>query len=138
MVTLFLLVPLVALFMAINVILGCYVAIQFGFGPPNWQTALNQIVPLTTLQDYLSDGRDWLGKKVPKADGLFNRLRVPKPIVFIDTTVVAEEEEISDEEPEVQAEESSDVPAEEASDGSENNQETNAGVPAESQERIES
>ena len=132
MTMLFLFMPLVALLMAINVILGCYVTVLLGYGPPNWQTALNQVVPLTVLQDYLNEGRDWLKKKAPKVDALLNRLHAPKPIIFIDTTVVDDEEEIDDEEPEEQTEESSEASTEE-----ESNQETNAGIPANSQEKTE-
>jgi hypothetical protein len=134
MTMLFLFMPLVALLMAINVILACYVTILLGYGPPNWQTALNQVVPLTVLQDYLNEGRDWLEKKAPKVDALLNRLHAPKPIIFIDTTVVDDEEEIDDEEPEEQADESSDVPAGEDADDEESDQKTNAGVPAQYQE----
>ena len=93
MVTLFVLMPFVALFMVINIILGCYVAIRLGYGPPNWQTALNLVVPLTTLQDCLNDGRAWLEKKTPKIDKLLTKLHVPKPIIFIDTRIIIEKEE---------------------------------------------
>jgi hypothetical protein len=55
--------PFVALFMVINIILGCYLAIRLGYGPPNWQKALNLIIPLKTLQDWLNDGRDWIEMK---------------------------------------------------------------------------
>ena len=92
MVTLLLFIPAAALFMAINVILGCYVAILLGYGPPNWQTALNQVVRITTFQNCLNAGRDWLGEKAPWADQFLDRLRVPKPIVIVDTT--PEEENI--------------------------------------------
>ena len=89
--------PIAALFMVINFIAGCYVMIRLGYGPPNWQTALNQVVRLTTLQDQLNRGRNWLDKKAPWADKFLNRLNVPKPIVIVDTTPEEEEEE---EEPE--------------------------------------
>ena len=137
MAMLFLFMPLVALLMAINVILGCYVAILLGYGPPNWQTALNQVVALTTLQDDLNKGRNWLEKKAPKIDALLNRWHAPKPIIFIDVTVVDDEEEIDNEEPEEQTEElsdASDVPTEEALNEEESEQKTNAGVSAEDQE----
>jgi len=92
MLTLFLLMPVVALFMAANVIAGCYLAICLGYGPPNWQTALNLVVRVTTLQDSLNAGRDWLDKKAPWADKILNRLHVPKPIVIVDTSVIEETE----------------------------------------------
>ena len=76
--------PFVALLMVTNLIVGCYVAILLGYGPPNWQTALNLVVRLTTFQNNLNDGRDWLDKKAPWADKLLNRLNVPKPIVIVD------------------------------------------------------
>ena len=105
MLTLLLFVPAAILFMAINIILGCYIAIRLGYGPPNWQTALNQVVSLTTLQRYLNAGREWLERKVPKVDQFLTRLNVPKPITIIDTTQAeegeeAEEEETGDEVPE--------------------------------------
>jgi hypothetical protein len=82
----------------INVIIVCYIMIRLGYGPPNWQTALNLIVPLTTLQDRLNDGRTWLDKKAPWSDKLLNRLHVPKPIMIIDTSPIEEEEEEPEEE----------------------------------------
>ena len=89
----FVLMFFIALFMVINIIVGCYVAIRLGYGPPNWQTALNQAVRLTTLQNYLNEGRDWLEKKAPWAERLLHRLHVPKPIIFVDVTVIEDEEE---------------------------------------------
>ena len=88
-----LLIPLITLFVVINLIIGCYVMIRLGYGPPNWQTALNLIVRLTTLQDCLNGARDWLEQKAPWADKFLERLHVPKPIVIVDTTPVEEEEE---------------------------------------------
>ena len=132
-----LLIPLVACFMAINIILGCYAAILLGYGPPNWQTALNQAVPLVTLQDYLNESRDWLVKKTPKIDELLNRLHVPQPIVFVDVTAVDEEEVSSDEVSVEQAEEPPDISAEEPPNESESKQKTNAEIPVEHQEKIE-
>ncbi|MDR2114930.1 MAG: diguanylate cyclase [Planctomycetaceae bacterium] len=35
-----------------NILLGCYVAICFGFGPPDWKTALNQVIDIPRFQDY--------------------------------------------------------------------------------------
>ena len=93
MFTLLFFVPAAILFMAINIVLGCYLAVRLGYGPPNWQTALNQVVRLTTLQDCLNAGRDWLEHKVPKADQFLTRLQIPKPVIIIDTTYVEEEEE---------------------------------------------
>jgi len=92
MLTLFVLIPLCALFAVINVIIVCYFLIRLGYGPPNWQTALNLVVPLTTFQDCLNSGRDWIDSKAPWADKLLNRLHVPKPIVIVDTTPIEEEE----------------------------------------------
>jgi len=97
MITFFILLPIAAVFMLINCALGCYIAIRLGFGPPNWQTALNLIVPLTTLQDCLNACRDWLSEKYPKADDVFIRLRIPNPIVIVDTTPWDDEEEDEDE-----------------------------------------
>jgi diguanylate cyclase (GGDEF)-like protein len=37
--------------------LGCYVAIYFGFGPPDWKTALNQIIDIPRVQDYWNEFR---------------------------------------------------------------------------------
>jgi hypothetical protein len=89
--------PFVFLFMAINIVLGCYIAIRFGYGPPNWQKALNLIVPLTTLQDCLNDGRDWLEAKAPWADRLLDRFDAPRPIIFVDVTAPEEEAEKEEE-----------------------------------------
>jgi len=83
MITLILSIPFLFLFMAINVVAGCYLAIRLGYGPPNWQTALNLVVRLTTLQDHLNEGRAWIDNKAPWADQFLNRLRVPKPLIFI-------------------------------------------------------
>jgi|GEM_PF-2173159 len=103
-----LLLPAAALFMAINVIVGCYVAIRFGFGPPDWKTALNLVVQVTTLQDRLNEGRDWLDKKAPWTDKFLNRLHVPRPIVIVE---VPEEEENKEDETE-QNNESNEVSSE--------------------------
>ena len=113
MVTLFLLMPFVALFMVINVILGCYVAIRLGYGPPNWQKALNLLVPLTTFQDSLNDGRDWLEAKAPWTVKYLNRLNLPKPLIFVDVTVSEEETEKKEEE--VPVEEAANETGDEAS-----------------------
>jgi hypothetical protein len=86
--------PVVALFMAINIIIGCYAAIRLGYGPPNWQTALNQVVRLTTFQHYLNEGRYWLERKAPWTEKFFNRFHIPKPIIFVDVSVLEEEAEI--------------------------------------------
>ena len=86
MVSLILLIPFLLLLMVINVIAGCYLAIRLGFGPPNWQTALNLVVRLTTLQDHLNEGRAWLDNRAPWADKILHRLRVPKPFIIIDVT----------------------------------------------------
>jgi hypothetical protein len=110
MVTLFLLMPFVALFMVINITLGCYVAIRLGYGPPNWQKALNLVVRLTTLQDWLNDGRDWLEAKAPWIVKYLDRLRLPKPLIFVDIT--APEEEAAKEES---------VPGEEAAGATDGN-----------------
>ena len=102
----------------INLIIGCYVLVRLGYGPPNWQTALNLIVRLTTLQDCLNATRDWLENKAPWIDRFLTRLRVPKPIVIVDTTPVEDEEEQGEEY--IAAEENDDVatdePAEELSE----------------------
>jgi len=82
--------PFVVLFMVINILLGCYVTIRLGYGPPNWQKAINLIIPLTMLQDSLNDGRDWLEKKAPWTVKYLNRLNLPKPIVFVDVTAPEE------------------------------------------------
>ena len=97
---------LIALLLAVfNFVLGCCLMIRLGYGPPNWQTALNLIIRLTTLQDFLNAVRDWLEQKAPWADRLFERLHVPKPIVIIDTTPEEDEEEEEVEEEEYIAEE---------------------------------
>jgi len=79
--------------MAINVIVGCYVAIRLGYGPPDWKTALNLVVRLTTLQDRLNAGRDWLDKKAPWANKLLDRLHVPRPIVIVEVPEPEKEED---------------------------------------------
>jgi len=86
--------PVAALFMVINIIIGCYVAIRFGYGPPDWKTALNLVIRVTTLQDRLNEGRKWLDKKAPWTDRFLDRLHVPKPIIIVD---IPEEEEENDE-----------------------------------------
>ena len=94
---LLLFLPAAALFMAINFILACYIAIWLGYGPPNWQTALNLVVRLTTFQNYLNAGRAWIEKKAPWAEKILVRLHVPKPIIIVDTTYAEEGEEDDDE-----------------------------------------
>ena len=79
-----LLIPAATLFVAINIIVGCYVAVRLGYGPPDWKTALNLVVRVTMIQDWLNTGRDWLRKKVPRVDQFLDRLRVPKPIVIVE------------------------------------------------------
>ena len=96
--------------MVINMIAGCYLAIRLGYGPPNWQTALNLVVRLTTFQDYLNEGRDWLDKKAPWADKLLNRLHVPKPITIIE---IVDEDDRESSEHEGQNEELAAIPIEE-------------------------
>ena len=83
--------PFVGLFVLLNVIVGCYVAIRLGYGPPNWQTALNLVVSLTSFQDGLNAWRDWIDRKAPWADKLLTRLHVPKPIMIVDTSIHDEE-----------------------------------------------
>jgi len=94
MITWILLLPAAVLFMAINVIVGCYIAIWLGYGPPDWKTALNLVIRVTTLQDWLNTGRDWLDKKAPWADKLLNRLHIPKPIIIVERL---EEKDTADE-----------------------------------------
>jgi len=84
------------LFMVINIFIGCYVAIRLGYGPPDWKTALNLVVRLTTLQDRLNAGRDWLDKKAPWADKYLDRLHVPRPIIIVEMPEEEEIEEIAD------------------------------------------
>ena len=102
MLTWLLLIPTVALFVAINIIIGCYVTTRFGYGPPDWKTALNLVVSVPALQDRLNAGRDWLETKAPWADKFLDRLNVPKPIVIVD---FPEEEEEEEEEEETEEEE---------------------------------
>jgi len=97
MITWLLLLLAVALFTAVNIIIGCYVAIRLGYGPPDWKTALNLVVPVTALQDSLNAGRDYLEKKAPWADRLLVRWRVPRPIIIVVPTVEKEEDEEIDE-----------------------------------------
>ena len=101
--------------MVINFILGWYVAIRLGYGPPNWQTALNLIIRMTTLQDYLNVSRDWIDRKAPLIDKLLNRLHVPKPIIFINTSPAEETDDAKQTEESAdsqQSEEFSDAPLE--------------------------
>ena len=79
------------LFMAVNIVAACYVVIRMGYGPPNWQSALNLVVRLTTLQDCLNEARDWLEEKYPRSKQLFDRLKIPKPIIIVDTTPLDDE-----------------------------------------------
>ena len=109
MLTWLLLIPVAALFVATNIIIGCYVAIRLGYGPPDWKTALNLVVRVTTLQDRLNASRDWLDKKAPWADKLLVRLGVPKPIIIVDAPEPEEEEEIANE---ISTNEISEVPEE--------------------------
>jgi len=92
----FLFLFVAVLFMVMNIAAACYAAIRLGYGPPNWQSALNLIVRLTTLQNCLNAGRDWLDEKAPWAEKYLNRLGIPKPIIIVDTT--PEEEEPEEEE----------------------------------------
>ena len=105
---LLLLMPIIIVFTVVNIALGCYIAVRLGYGPPNWQSALNLIVRLTTLQNCLNAGRYWLDDKYPKAGAWLDRLRIPKPLVIVDTTPIEEEpESVAEEEPEPVAEEPS-------------------------------
>jgi len=97
MLTWLLLIPIATVFVAINIIIGCYVTIRLGYGPPDWKTALNLVVRLTTLQDRLNASRDWIDKKAPWADKLLVRLRVPKPIIIVEVPEPEEKEETTDE-----------------------------------------
>ena len=92
MMTWLLFIPAATLFMVINVIIGCYVAIRLGYGPPDWKAALNLVVRLTTLQDRLNAGRDWLDVKAPWANKVLDRLHVPRPIIIVDVPEEEEEE----------------------------------------------
>jgi len=97
MLTWLLVIPIAILFVAINIIVGCYATIRLGYGPPDWKTALNLVVRITTLQDRLNASRDWLGNKAPWADKLLDRLRVPKPIIIVEAPEEEEETEEIDE-----------------------------------------
>jgi diguanylate cyclase (GGDEF)-like protein len=46
---------IIFLFVTINILLGCYAAIHFGLGPPDWKTALNQVIDLPFFQDCWND-----------------------------------------------------------------------------------
>jgi hypothetical protein len=83
MITWLLFILVVALFIAINIIVGCYTMIRLGFGPPDWKTALNLVFRVTTIQDQLNAGRNWLAQKAPKIDTLLTRLCVPQPIIIV-------------------------------------------------------
>ena len=107
--------PIAVLFAVANVIVGCYIAIRLGYGPPNWQTALNLVVRVTTLQDRLNEGRDWLDRNAPWADRLLHRLRVPQPIIIVYPSEEEEEEidnDVQIEEVGEQSEETTDSPIE--------------------------
>ena len=115
MLTWLLIIPAATLFMAINVIVGCYVAIRLGYGPPDWKTALNLVVRLTTLQDRLNAGRDWLDKKAPWANKLLDRLHVPRPIVIVEVPEPEKEEEEDGEgEKEIDEAETEQIPLDES------------------------
>ena len=92
--------PLIVLFMVINTIIGCYWAIQFGYGPPHWIKALNLIVPVTSFQNWLNEGRNWLEEKIPRTAKFFTRLHIPKPIILVDVTLPEEGEEKKEEQEE--------------------------------------
>jgi len=92
-------------FIVINTIIGCYAAIRLGYGPPNWQTALNLVVPLTRLQDCLNWCRDWLEAKIPMTTKLFDRLRIPRPIIIVDTTPLEDEDDDEQVEEQMETEE---------------------------------
>ena len=94
MLTWLLLVPVVVLFVTINLVVGCYFAVRCGYGPPDWKTALNLAVRVTTLQDRLNAGRDWLAIKAPRVDKFLDRLLIPKPIIIVD---MPERQETNDE-----------------------------------------
>ena len=99
MINLFVILPLAALFMLINLLLGCYVAIRLGYGPPHWILALNLVVPATTFQNRLNEWRDWLEQKSPWIERLLLRWHVPKPMIFVDITAKeeGEKEELEEE-----------------------------------------
>ena len=88
MITWLLLIPAATLFMAINVILGCYLFVRLGYGPPDWKTTLNLVVRVVVFQDRLNQGRDWLEKKAPWTDTFLDRLCVPKPIIIVEIPAV--------------------------------------------------
>lgn len=91
--------PIVTVFVVANILIGCYVAIRLGYGPPHWVTALNLVVPALELQNRLNAGRDWLEEKIPWTIKLFKRFDLPNPIIFIDISAV-EDTESEEETPE--------------------------------------
>jgi len=108
-ITLFVLLPFIALCMVINTIIACYVAIRLGYGPPHWVYALNLLVPVTSVQNWLNAARNWLEEKIPRIEKIFARLQVPKPIVIVDVTLPEEGTQVEEDEPTT---ESSDAPKE--------------------------
>ncbi|MDR1964905.1 MAG: GGDEF domain-containing protein [Planctomycetaceae bacterium] len=53
---------LIFLCITTHILLGSYVAIYFGFGPPDWRTALNQVIDFPRFQDYWSIFRTRISK----------------------------------------------------------------------------
>jgi hypothetical protein len=72
------------MFIIVNIVLGCYAAVRYGYGPPDWRTALNLVVRLTTLQRKINTLREVIDRKCPWADRMLNRLHIPKPIVIVE------------------------------------------------------
>ena len=119
--------PIIGLFIVVNTIVGCCLAIRFGYGPPHWITALNLVVPAVEFQDWLNDSRDRLELKAPWTKKIFDRLNIPHPVIFIDVSAVelleGEDEEENTEELDGVTEEGveeSDAPAEEQPESPQN------------------
>ncbi|GHT14473.1 hypothetical protein FACS1894170_11510 [Planctomycetales bacterium] len=83
MITLFILMPAICLFMLTNIIAGCYLAMHFGYGPPDWKHGLNLVVKLTDLQQYLNAARQRIIAKYPAAAKIFKQLHVPEKIELV-------------------------------------------------------
>jgi diguanylate cyclase (GGDEF)-like protein len=68
----------ITLFMTVNIVVGCLVAIQLGYGPPDWKIALNLVIKLTVIQKYLNQSRRWVDQKSPAVAKLLTQIHVPE------------------------------------------------------------
>ncbi|MDR3182245.1 MAG: diguanylate cyclase [Planctomycetaceae bacterium] len=95
-ITLFILMPAVCLFMLTNILAGCFLAVHFGYGPPDWKRGLNLLVRLTVLQKKYNALRKKIVEKYPASEKAFKLLRVPEKISLVPVVQVLKSEETTE------------------------------------------